>query len=97
MGRVTLEDSLPGSVVLIVEPVTLGDEQLFICHVNSADEGGAESSTKLRVFSGYQLRHMHVCARVCVSVYVCVLGCWALFIAYTGLKQFAYSMCVCVC
>ncbi|XP_076146429.1 melanoma cell adhesion molecule b isoform X2 [Alosa pseudoharengus] len=50
-GRVTVDDSIPGSVVLIVEPVQLEDELLFICHVNTATEDGKEGMTQLRVFS----------------------------------------------
>ncbi|KAG5268315.1 hypothetical protein AALO_G00211180 [Alosa alosa] len=50
-GRVTVHDSIPGSVVVIVEPVQLEDELLFICHVNTATEDGKEGMTQLRVFS----------------------------------------------
>ncbi|XP_062377764.1 melanoma cell adhesion molecule b isoform X2 [Sardina pilchardus] len=50
-GRVTVDDSTPGSVLLIVEPVQLEDELLFICSVNTPTEEAKEGRTQLRVFS----------------------------------------------
>ena len=52
-GRITVEDRSPGSVVLILDPVQLQDELLFICQVDGKTEGKEEGSTYLRVFSGY--------------------------------------------
>ncbi|XP_063063340.1 cell surface glycoprotein MUC18-like isoform X2 [Engraulis encrasicolus] len=49
--RVTLDHSSPGSVVLILDPVELQDEMLFVCRVNALSDGTKEGSTLLRVFN----------------------------------------------
>ncbi|XP_012697238.1 melanoma cell adhesion molecule b isoform X2 [Clupea harengus] len=54
-GRITVEDRSPGSVVLILDPVQLQDELLFICQVDGKTEGKEEGSTYLRVFSSPEM------------------------------------------
>ncbi|KAL2085403.1 hypothetical protein ACEWY4_018723 [Coilia grayii] len=49
-GRVSVDNSYPGSVVLIVDPVELQDELLFVCQVNAMSDGTKEDSTLLKVF-----------------------------------------------